>query len=213
LSLAEQYLTKTSGLIKKFYKDYVWDIKTKDKKLYLTFDDGPNPEITPWVLDMLKQFNAKSTFFTIGRNAQMNPGLIERIIDDGHVLGNHTFDHINGWEVDNKVYFRDILKCAAVVNSKLFRPPYGKIKRSQAKVIKQRFNIIMWDVLSWDFKDSVTAEQCHQYVIDNSGPGSIVVFHDSLNAADNLRFTLPKILEYYANLDYQFVALTDSVFA
>ena len=211
MSLAQMYATKTSRVLKQFYKDYTWSIHTKEKVLYLTFDDGPHPEITPWVLEQLKKYDARATFFMVGANARKLPDLVKTVREECHAIGNHTEHHVNGWDVTGKEYFREILQCHQLLKTPLFRPPYGKIKRSQARALKQRFDIIMWDVLSWDFRPKVKPLQVYENVKKYAEPGSIVVFHDSEKAWRNLQFALPQVLRYFHDKGYRFDALIKSM--
>lgn len=201
------YLVKSPFFLKKYYSNFVWKIPTTEKIIYLTFDDGPTPEITEWTLTTLKKFNAKATFFCIGSNVVQYPEIFQQIISDGHAIGNHTHHHLNGWHTDKEAYFRNIKKCEEVVKSNLFRPPYGRIKKSQYKLIKEDYKVIMWDVLSGDFDPKTSPEKCLNNVINNTTEGSVVVFHDSLKAADNLKYTLPKVLEYFTEKGYRFEKL------
>lgn len=198
------YLVKSPFFLKKFYSNFVWKIPTTEKIIYLTFDDGPTPEITEWTLTTLKKFNAKATFFCIGANVVQYPEIFQQIISDGHAIGNHTHHHLNGWHTDKEAYFRNIKKCEEVVKSNLFRPPYGRIKKSQYKLIKEDYKVIMWDVLSGDFDPKTTPKKCLHNVKNNTTEGSVVVFHDSLKATDNLKYTLPKVLEYFVEQGYRF---------
>ena len=163
-------------------KNLVWSIKTTKKEVFLTFDDGPIPEVTPWVLETLKQYDAKATFFCVGDNVKKHPDIYRMIVDQGHKVGNHTMNHLNGWTNFNKTYFENIEKCNALIHSNLFRPPYGKIKPSQISHLKNDYRIIMWDVLTKDYDASVTGEYCFEKVKKNCKPGSIIVFHDSIKA-------------------------------
>lgn len=201
------YLVKSPFFLKKYYSNFVWKIPTTEKIIYLTFDDGPTPEITEWTLATLKTFNAKATFFCVGSNVAKHPEIFQQIISDGHAIGNHTHHHLNGWHTDNEVYLRNIKKCEEVVKSNLFRPPYGRIKKSQYELIKEVYKVIMWDVLSGDFDSKTSPEKCLSNVINNTTEGSVVVFHDSLKAADNLKFTLPKVLSHFAEQGYRFEKL------
>ncbi|WP_026711167.1 polysaccharide deacetylase family protein [Flavobacterium filum] len=203
---------KTHPIIKKIFSNYVWSIPTSEKKVFLTFDDGPIPEITDWVLNQLKTYDAKATFFCIGNNVEKNPEVFLRIIEDGHAIGNHTFNHVKGWNTSNKTYFKEVEMCeveiqkSPMVNlkSRLFRPPYGKIKPSQSRRLRRlRYKIIMWDVLSADYKKEISKEKCLENVIDNLEPGSIIVFHDSIKAFQNLEYVLPKTLQYLSENGYQ----------
>ena len=188
------YWIKTRSFIKKLFFNYVWDVPNKQHKVYLTFDDGPTPEVTQWVLDELKKYNAKASFFCIGNNIQKHPELFKKVIEEGHAIGNHTFDHLNGWKTETEKYLENTKLCEDTIQdnnsglkSKLFRPPYGKIKAAQAKKIHQLgYKIIMWDVLSRDYDASISAEKCYENVIKNVSSGSIIVFHDSNKAKENV---------------------------
>ncbi|MFC7357882.1 polysaccharide deacetylase family protein [Jejudonia soesokkakensis] len=180
------------------YPKRIWAFSRSEPKIYLTFDDGPIPEVTPWVLDLLKEYNAKATFFCIGENVQKHPEIYNRIIAEGHSVGNHTFHHLNGWKTNTSTYIEDVSKAAEYIDSKLFRPPYGRITSNQAKQLKKKgYRIIMWDVLSYDFEASVSEEKCLHNVLNNIENGSIVVFHDSVKAEKNLRYVLPKVLNIF----------------
>lgn len=203
------YWIKTNKLIKLIFSNYVWDISTVEKKVYLTFDDGPTPEITAWVLNQLKEFNAKATFFCIGENIQKYPEIFDSILTNGHTIGNHTFNHHNGWKTKTSDYIENVLLCKEAIrkqttdNTQLFRPPYGKIRKSQANLLRKNgYKIIMWDVLSADFDASISPEKCLHNVISNTQPGSIIVFHDSEKSHKNLVFTLPKFLTFLKQNDY-----------
>jgi|TARA_R110000782_G_scaffold237188_1_gene323390 peptidoglycan/xylan/chitin deacetylase (PgdA/CDA1 family) len=198
------YLVKSSYFIKKYYSNFIWKIPTAEKIIYLTFDDGPTPEITEWTLAILKAFNAKATFFCVGSNVAKHRNIFQQIISEGHVVGNHTYHHLSGWNTNNENYLRNIKKCEEMVTSNLFRPPYGRIKKSQYELIKNDYKVIMWDVLSGDFDPKTSPEKCLNNVIHNTTEGSIVVFHDSIKATDNLKFTLPKILAHFAEQGYRF---------
>lgn len=190
------------------YRDLVWKISTPDPVLFLTFDDGPVPEVTPQVLSILKAYNAKATFFCIGDNVNKHPEIYKDILKEGHTVGNHSYNHLNGWKTKNPVYFRNVMKCSEKVESKLFRPPYGKITRSQSAKLKRNFSIIMWDVLSGDFDSEITKEKCLKNVIQSAQNGSIIVFHDSIKAADKMLFALPEALKYFSEKGFSFRALT-----
>ncbi|MES2240345.1 MAG: polysaccharide deacetylase family protein [Bacteroidota bacterium] len=214
------YWVKTHIIIKKIFSNYVWDIPNKEKKIYLTFDDGPTPEITTWVLDQLTQYNAKATFFCIGKNIVAHPDIFTQIEKKGHSIGNHTNNHFNGWKSTTEEYLENIEKCEVVISnlksdisnlkSKIFRPPYGKIKRVQAKELRQQgYKIIMWDVLSADFDQTITKEKCLDNVLSNTKSGSIIVFHDSLKAFKKLEYVLPKVLNYLKENHFSFEAIKD----
>ncbi len=190
------YWTKTNVVIRKLFSNYVWNIPNEEKKIYLTFDDGPTPKITNWILDQLKGYNAKATFFCVGNNIESNIEIYKNIIKQGHSIGNHTFNHLNGWKTNNQDYIENVEQ-SKNLESELFRPPYGKIKPSQSKIIRKLgYKIIMWDILSADFDITISPEKCLENVISNIEPGSIIVFHDSQKAFKNLEYTLPRTLEF-----------------
>jgi peptidoglycan/xylan/chitin deacetylase (PgdA/CDA1 family) len=219
------YFPKTPNSILRFFSRYIWRFSAETKEIYLTFDDGPTPQITQFVLDELKKYRAKATFFCIGKNIQNHPTIFKKIKNEGHSIGNHTQNHLNGWNTKNTRYFDDFLECEHTIlrtldatlehkqktktcASKLFRPPYGKIKKSQAQaILKKDYNIIMWTVLSADFDTSISKEKCLQNVLKNSKNGSIVVFHDSVKASEKLRFVLPKVLKEFADKGFVFKAI------
>lgn len=208
------YWVKTGRIIKKIFSGFVWDVPTTQKTVYLTFDDGPIPEATPWVLSVLKEHNIKATFFCIGDNIEKHFDTFKQVINDGHTIGNHTFNHLNGWGTDYDKYIENFEKCEASIlqrtetSAKLFRPPYGKINNKQATELRKRgYKIIMWDVLSADFDQTITPQQCLQNVINNVTSGSIIIFHDSIKASANLRYALPKTIEYLKENDFSFAVL------
>lgn len=198
---------KTPVIVRKIYPDLIWHLPTHEKKIYLTFDDGPIPGVTPWVLEQLNNFNAKATFFCVGDNVSKHQNIYNSILESGHTTGNHTHNHLNGWFTLNKTYLQNINECSNHVHSKLFRPPYGKITRKQIKAVAQNFKIIMWDVLSYDFDAGLKPEKVLDNVILNAGNGSIVVMHDSIKAEKNLRYVLPRILEYFSGKGFSFEAI------
>ncbi len=196
-------------LLQKLFPSIKWRIPGSGKKLYLSFDDGPIPIVTPWVLDMLDKYEAKASFFCIGQNVLKHPEIYREIVSRGHQTGNHTHTHLNGWNVSNKNYFADIAECSKYVSSKLFRPPYGKIKPSQIRHLKKNYQILMWDVLSQDYDIKKTAEQCKETVIRESKSGSIIVFHDSIKAEPRLRGSLEAVLEHFKKEGFEFSRLED----
>lgn len=203
------YTSKTPSVFPKLFKKYRWHFYGEEKVLYLTFDDGPIPEVTEFVLDQLKAYDAKATFFCIGKNVKKNPQIYDRILQEGHVVGNHTHNHLKGWKSKTKKYLENVTKAEEFIQSSLFRPPYGRIKKKQAKaLIKREYQIVMWDVLSADFDTKITKETCLNNVLSNSKPGSIVVFHDSLKAQKNMEFALPKVLEHYSKEGYSFKGIS-----
>lgn len=201
------YLVKTPKFIPGLFPNFTWNIPSREKTLFLTFDDGPVPEITPWVLDQLKSYDAKATFFCVGKNVQKHPDVFEQVKNEGHSVGSHTMDHINGWQSENISYFHNVRYAAQLIGTELFRPPYGRIKRKQAQFLQRHYRIVMWDVLSGDFDSNLHPEQVADNVIRHAKRGSIVVFHDSLKAWKNLRYALPVVLEHFANLGYRFEAM------
>lgn len=210
---------KIPRFIKRIFPNYVWDFSSKDKILYLTFDDGPTPEITNWTLNTLKQYNAKATFFCIGNNIEKHSDIFNTIVEQGHHVGNHTHNHLKGWRTSKKNYISNIEQAQEIINtsiidnkclpkSNLFRPPFGKIKNSQAKaLIKRGYKIIMWSVISIDWDKKLPKEQCLKNVIKHTTNGNIIVFHDSIKAAKNMTYALPEVLEHFSNKGYIFKAI------
>jgi peptidoglycan-N-acetylglucosamine deacetylase len=197
------YLIKTTWWLRKIYPSALtWKIPVKENKIFLTFDDGPHPTITPFVLNCLKQYNAKATFFCIGKNVQLYQGVFQQIINEGHRIGNHTHNHLNGWKTTDKKYFENIILARKFIDSNLFRPPYGRITRFQIQQLQSIFSIIMWDVLSGDFDADLSPQKCLQNVVSNTSSGSIIVFHDSEKAFPRLEYALPKALEFFAEQGY-----------
>jgi len=204
------YFVKTPVLIKKLYPECLWSLQTKEKVLHITFDDGPTPQVTSFVLEVLKKYNAKATFFCIGKNVKEYFDIYKQIISDGHKPGNHTFNHLNGWKTDDKKYLEDIEKAANIIDSGFFRPPYGRITKFQLKALQgEKFNLktVMWDVLSGDFDVKISPENCYLNVINNAKPGSIIVFHDSVKAFPRLEYALPKVLDFFSEKGFQFKIL------
>jgi peptidoglycan/xylan/chitin deacetylase (PgdA/CDA1 family) len=202
------YLVKTPWWLKKWYGRLVWDLpqKTGDKVLYLTFDDGPHPVATPFVLDELRRHAARATFFCIGKNVREHPLIYRRILEEGHRVGNHTQNHLNGWKSSDADYINDIGQASRYIDSSLFRPPYGRISAFQASLLRKapfQFDIIMWDVLSADFDRALSPEQCARNVIRHARPGSIVVFHDSEKAYPRLKAALPAVLAHFKEQGYR----------
>ena len=207
------YFKKIPSIIRNYYSDYIWRFDTEKKVVYLTFDDGPTPEVTEWVLDQLEANDALATFFMIGRNVEKFPKLAHKVLDAGHTVGNHSYSHNNGWKTKNRSYVRDVLRGRQTIkeytglNTRLFRPPYGRISTRQAKMILQKEQIVMMDVLSGDFDQTLSGDQCFRNVVNNTRSGSIVVFHDSEKAKDRLEYSLPKTLTYLKELGYTFSSL------
>ena len=178
------------------FPNRVWQISTAQKEIFLSFDDGPHPRITPMVLDMLAAHGAKASFFCIGDRVKRFPGIYQRILDEGHAIGNHTFHHLNGWKTNDADYLTNITEAALCIDSRLFRPPYGRIKGSQARaIVAKGFKTIMWTVLSGDYDAKLNPAQCANRVLDNIAPGCIYLFHDAEKAEKNMLFALEKLLD------------------
>jgi peptidoglycan-N-acetylglucosamine deacetylase len=188
-------IAKAPQLLTKLLPRLTWELNGEEKNVYLTFDDGPTPDVTPWVLDKLKKYDAKATFFALGRNVEHNPDIFNQILSEGHSVGNHTYSHLKGWGCSNSTYLEDIELANRLINSKLFRPPYGRIKPSQVTLLQKSYKIIMWSVLSIDYNRRLAGDTCVRNVMDNVRPGSIIVFHDSAKARKNLYHALPVVLE------------------
>jgi peptidoglycan/xylan/chitin deacetylase (PgdA/CDA1 family) len=204
------YLVKTPWLLKKLYPQLHWNRDRSQPVIYLTFDDGPIPLVTPFVLSTLKQYHAKATFFCIVDNVQKHPDVYQQLLTNGHAIGNHTFNHLKGWKTEDEVYIDNFLKADELLKTSLFRPPYGRIKRSQItllKALKPDLQIIMWDVLSGDFDMALKPADCLKGVLKHTGNGAIVVFHDSLKAFKRLEYVLPRALEVWNKLGYRFEVL------
>ena len=204
------YLVRTPALAKPLYRDLLWHLPRTGNNVFLTFDDGPDPSVTPWVLDQLGAHGMKGTFFCVGRNAASHPELVQRMIREGHAVGNHTWDHVRGWGCPDRSYLRNVLQCDALLRTRLFRPPYGRITRSQAACLRRRFRVVMWDVLSADFDEALSGERCAANVLAHVRPGSIVVFHDSRKAEERLRVALPMVLQELTLRGLHSVALPSS---
>ena len=202
------YIVKIPDLLKPLAKDLVWNVETKRREVFITFDDGPHPDITPWVLDQLDKYDAKGTFFCVGDNISKYREIFDLIIERGHSVGNHTMNHLNGWKTEVDEYVLNVDACQKHHDFTMLRPPYGKISKGQVGALKDRFSLVMWDVLSADFDQSIDGEKCTQNVLKNVHPGAIIVFHDSEKAESNLRYALPKVLESLTNERYAFTALT-----
>ena len=204
------YLKNSPFWLQWFYPTLTWHKNRKEKSIYLTFDDGPIPVVTSYVLNTLKKFNAKATFFCIGENIDKYPEIYAEVISEGHMVGNHTYNHLKGWNTDNNDYLNNIKKCSELTGSKLFRPPYGRIKKSQISAINEQIpetEIVMWDVLSGDFDQTISTQTCINNVLKNSRNGSIIVFHDSIKAFDRLEHSLPVILDTLNNNGFIFKVL------
>ncbi|OYU82264.1 MAG: polysaccharide deacetylase family protein [Flavobacterium sp. BFFFF1] len=204
------YWIKTNWIVKRLFSSFVWDLPNKTSTVYLTFDDGPTPEVTPWVLEILKTEQVKATFFCIGDNIRKYPEIFKKVVVDGHSIGNHTFNHLNGWKTDQQKYIENFSQCQQEIEnqgvfSDLFRPPYGKMTTAQTnKVIRAGSKIIMWDVLSADFDQNIAPEQCTKNATAKTTAGSIIIFHDSVKAFKNLQVALPETIRILKEKGYRF---------
>lgn len=204
------YVVKIPRWARALYPHRLWEIPTAGKVLFLTFDDGPNANTTTFILDMLRQYQAKATFFCIGKNVVAQPQLFRQLLSEGHRVGNHTHHHLNGWKVPVETYMEDIREAESVISSNLFRPPYGRMSKKQEASWRNTnpgAQIVMWTVLSGDFDTHISGEKCWENVRKNAAPGAIIVFHDSDKAKDRMQYALPQTLEYFQNLGYRFEVL------
>jgi peptidoglycan-N-acetylglucosamine deacetylase len=197
-------------LIRKIFSDFIWRFSSEEKNLYLTFDDGPEPLVTPIVLDILKEHEAFATFFCVGENVKKHPHIYTRILAEGHSVGNHTFNHLNGWKTSSQIYLRNIEACENLMPSKLFRPPYGKLTGTQAISIKNQYTIIMWDVLSRDYNAKIKPDDCLNNILKYCRNGSIILMHDSIKAKENVLYALPKMLQHFKNSGFDFKSINIS---
>lgn len=201
------FLIQPAPLLRKLYPKAVWKIDTSEKIIYLTFDDGPIPGLTEWILEELKKYNAKATFFCVGDNILKNPSIFKRIKEEKHAVGNHTMHHLKGFKTNLKAYLEEVEDCNHLISNKLFRPPYGQLTPFQYRDLHGKgYKIILWDVISYDY-EKINPAICLKNVIKNTKEGSIVLFHDNIKAEKNLRYTLPLFLKHFANLHFQFKAL------
>jgi len=191
--------------IQALFPSLVWRKETLDKEIWLTFDDGPTPEVTPWILSVLKKENVKATFFLVGQQIEEFPELVGAIIKDGHTIANHSYSHKNGWLTNKEKYLEDIENCQELMpNNKLFRPPYGKITKTQIAVLKEKYKIILWDVLSYDFKQNTSPKKVQENIIQNTTSGSIIVMHNNQMSFKNLEPILEKTIQQLRAKGYNF---------
>lgn len=191
-------------ILRSFYPSLVWEMPRDEKKIFLTFDDGPHPIITPKVIDLLRRYDAKATFFCVGRNVEANKEIFNMILKEGHSVGNHTYNHDRGWKTSTKDYIESVERANEHINSNLFRPPHGRIKYSQIRALQQKYKIITWTVISYDWDKSITSDDCFNNIIKNADSGSIIVFHDSEKAINNMLPALEKVLKYYKSKGFTF---------
>ncbi len=195
---------QTPAFVHRLFPELLWNVPVTDDVIYLTFDDGPHPEVTPKVLNILLQFDARVCFFCVGNNVQKYPNTFHQVLDAGHLVGNHSYHHINGWRTPDDVYYKDIDACNKLVRSHYFRPPYGKIRPSQMKYLKMHYQLVMWSVVTYDFDAATSMKDCLDIAISKTSRGSIVVFHDSTKAEKNMLYALPRYLEHYSRMGYRF---------
>ena len=201
------YFVKTPKIIQYFFKDFVWKIPDTEKNIYITFDDGPHKEITTQVLDILNEYNAKATFFVLGKNAEKYPELIKQIRLSGHSIGSHAFSHINGWKQQTDNYLKDVEKSDQILNTPLFRPPFGKLKKMQANQLKKKYQLIYWTLMPGDFDEKVSGQQCLLRAIKNTKEGTIIVFHENEKAQENILYTLPLFLKHFSEKGFVFKSI------
>lgn len=186
------------------YKESVWRINSSEKKVYLTFDDGPIPEANPWILETLRKYNIKATFFCVGDNVRKHPELFANILSEGHSVGNHTFNHLQAFKVSSQHYFKNIYEADKLINSNLFRPPHGQLRKIHALILRRTRRIIMWDVVTRDYSKKLTAQDVFNNVKKYARNGSVIVFHDSLKSIDKLKTALPQSIEWLKSQGYSF---------
>ena len=202
-------LFKTPWIIKRRYPDFIWNVPSNDA-IYLTFDDGPTPEVTTWVLEELEKIKAKATFFCSGKNIDKHPEIVKKVIQHGHKIGNHTYQHLNGWQTPIGTYVDDVFKCDRSLykigyKTELFRPPYGRMKKNQAKLL-DGFKIVMWSYVAYDFDPTLDVGKSIKN-LKKAKPGDIILFHDSQKAFSNLKQILPKFLDHCGLLEYKLETL------
>ena len=209
------FLHKSNFLLRTVYPEFWWKLDDSEPVIYLTFDDGPIPEVTEFVLEQLDKYAAQATFFCIGDNVRKHRDVFFQVIEAGHNIGNHTYSHLNGWKTDDETYLENIQECQQQmgIETGLFRPPYGRIKKSQATEVLQSQAVVMWDVLTGDFDTSLPADVCLRKTIQYTEPGSIVVFHDSWKAWPTMRYVLPRTLAHFTERGYEFRAVPQPIYA
>ena len=205
---------KTPQILSLLAPNLTWKVKTDQKVIYLTFDDGPVPGLTDYVLDELKNHDALATFFCVGENIHKYPETCQKIIDHGHLIGNHTYNHLKGWSTKNELYFTNIDKCQAEIERfqhssgrAVFRPPHGQITRKQVTYIRKKYQIVMWDILTYDYQIKLAPPQRLDKIIKKTSPGTIIVFHDNFKGEKNLRYLLPRYLYHFKNIGFKFKKL------
>ncbi|MEN9349014.1 MAG: hypothetical protein RLZZ77_2525 [Bacteroidota bacterium] len=201
------YLVKMPEIIKPLASQFLWNMPRDERKVYLTFDDGPTPGITDQILDILQEYNAKATFFCLGKQVELAPDLFERLVQEGHRIGNHTYSHPNGWKTTAFAYLKNVLQAEHFIQTDLYRPPYGRITRGQATAIRKRYHLVMWDIITGDFDLNTTPEECYERVAKHLEGGSIIVMHDSVKASKNVLGSVRPIIEHILSLGYELAPL------
>jgi len=199
---------RTPALVQQVFPHRLWSARPHQNEVFLTFDDGPVPEVTPHVLDVLGEHGAKATFFCVGENAERHWELLERIKSEGHTIGNHTHNHLNGWNTGPLDYVHNVAKAQEVLGSSLFRPPYGRLSAIQAAILRKSYRIVMWNVLTQDYDDTISAGQCLRFATEGIRPGDILVFHDSIKALPRLRRVLPIAMRRLKEQGFSFSAIS-----
>ncbi|GAA4793789.1 polysaccharide deacetylase family protein [Olivibacter ginsenosidimutans] len=188
----------------------IWHYPRQGKHIYLTFDDGPIPDVTPHILNILKKYHIQATFFCVGENIVKHPEIFQQLKAAGHQIGNHTYNHLKGWKTSTNEYLKNVEKCQQYTQTNLFRPPYGQCTPKQFSQLRKKYRIIMWDVITYDFDQRLSAEACYKNAIDNVTNGSIVVFHDNIKATARLYDALPRAIEYWLQQGFTFKMITAS---
>ena len=205
------YFVKTPKIARSIIKKAVWNIPNNERGIFLTFDDGPTPSITSQTLDILKEHKIKATFFCLGKQVEKHPEIFQRIMDEGHAVGNHSYSHLKGWTTKNEQYLEDVRKGEAIIKSHLFRPPYGKIKRSQVNSLSPKTKIILWDVLPGDFSSKNNVEKIITNTLNSAESGSIIVLHDNLDCGNKMLQALPVIIDKLKEKKYSFSPITQQI--
>ena len=209
MKMLTRLVTRPPLFYRQLFPEGIWRVKMRGaaSKVFLTFDDGPIPEETPWVLDTLDRYGIKATFFMVGDNVRRHPELLEEVKRRGHSYGNHTMHHLQGRKVTTRRYLRDVAEAQELIGSTLFRPPHGLLRWAQAKALKEHFNLIMYDLVTRDYARNITPDEVFDNVRRFARNGSIIVFHDSLKASANMRPALPRAIEWLLEQGYEFCAL------
>lgn len=205
--IINMYFVTAPFFLRWYYPKVTFHKSRKEQKIYLTFDDGPIPEVTPFILDTLAEHQIKATFFCVGENIDKHPAIYDRILAEGHQVGNHTYNHLKGWDTPDDMYLQNIARCQKLTGTSLFRPPYARAKKSQLNELYNAYEVVFWDVLSGDFDTRISPEQCYQNVVRHVRNGSIIVFHDNIKALPRVTYALPKVIAYLKRLGYDFGVL------